>query len=62
MVVLGWEEINRAATTLVATRPPQVTLFWDGGCPLCRREIAYYKTLDANGQVDWVDIDAVRPH
>ena len=57
MRVLRWREINQAAARLV--RKPEVTLFWDGGCPLCRKEIAFYKWLDASRQrVDWVDINA----
>lgn len=31
-------------------------LFYDGGCPLCRREIAHYRRLDRTGRVEWVDI------
>ena len=32
------------------------TVFYDGGCPLCRREIARYWELDRDGAVDWVDL------
>jgi predicted DCC family thiol-disulfide oxidoreductase YuxK len=31
-------------------------MFFDGGCPLCRREVAHYRRLDRAGRVDWVDI------
>jgi predicted DCC family thiol-disulfide oxidoreductase YuxK len=31
-------------------------LFYDGGCPLCRREIAHYRRLDRDGAVEWVDL------
>ena len=34
----------------------EVTLFWDGGCPLCTKEILYYQELDQERRVDWVDI------
>jgi len=30
--------------------------FYDGGCPLCRREVAHYRRLDRAGAVDWVDL------
>jgi predicted DCC family thiol-disulfide oxidoreductase YuxK len=36
-------------------------LFYDGGCPLCRKEIAHYRRLDRAGRVDWVDLYA-EPH
>ena len=32
------------------------TVFYDGGCPLCRREIAHYRRLDADRRLGWVDI------
>lgn len=30
--------------------------FYDGGCPLCRREIAHYRKIDRDGRIQWVDI------
>ena len=32
-----------------------LTVFYDGACPLCRREIAYYKQQTAIGRIDWMD-------
>lgn len=37
---------------------PRPVVFFDGGCPLCRREIAHYRRLDGQGRVAWVDIQA----
>lgn len=34
------------------------TMFYDGACPLCRREVAHYRRLDRAGRVTWVDIAA----
>ena len=31
-------------------------MFFDGGCPLCRREVAHYRSLDRRKRVDWIDI------
>ena len=42
----------------VSTNRPVV--FYDGGCPLCRGEIAHYRRLDRQRLVEWVDI-ARRP-
>lgn len=31
-------------------------VFYDGGCPLCKKEIAHYQALDKEAVVLWVDI------
>jgi predicted DCC family thiol-disulfide oxidoreductase YuxK len=31
-------------------------VFYDGGCPLCRREIAHYQRVDDQQRIEWVDI------
>lgn len=31
-------------------------LFFDGSCPLCRREIHHYRQLDKNRAINWLDI------
>jgi predicted DCC family thiol-disulfide oxidoreductase YuxK len=31
-------------------------MYFDGSCPLCRREVAHYRFLDRRDRVDWVDI------
>jgi len=40
------------------TRP--VVLF-DGGCPLCRREIGYYQRCRGADQIEWRDVSALAP-
>lgn len=37
---------------------PQVTVWFDGACPLCRREIAVMRWLDRRGRIDFVDVAA----
>lgn len=32
----------------------RATVFFDGGCPMCRREIAHYQRLDAAGRIRWL--------
>ena len=48
----------------MSTQPPVVaqhadpvrpTVFYDGGCPLCRREIAHYRRIDSTESLCWVD-------
>ena len=33
-----------------------VTVWFDGGCPLCRREIALMRRLDRGGRIEFIDI------
>jgi len=33
-----------------------ISVFYDGKCGLCRREIAHYKRIAPDGVFDWVDI------
>jgi predicted DCC family thiol-disulfide oxidoreductase YuxK len=32
------------------------TIFYDGSCGLCKREIAHYQKLDKGNKITWVDI------
>jgi len=44
----------------------ELIVFFDGGCPLCSREIAHYQRLDKNERIRWIDItregDLARSH
>lgn len=33
-------------------------VLFDGGCPMCRREIAHYRRLRGAQRIEWVDIAA----
>jgi predicted DCC family thiol-disulfide oxidoreductase YuxK len=35
---------------------PAATVFYDGACPLCRREIAHYRRLRGAERILWIDI------
>jgi len=37
---------------------PQFEVFYDGGCPLCKREIGLIRRLDRRGRLRFTDIDA----
>ena len=39
---------------------PTLTAFFDGDCPLCKREIAYYRGCDGADRIRWVDINRDR--
>lgn len=34
----------------------QVTVWYDGGCPLCVREIALMRRLDRRRRINWIDV------
>ena len=34
----------------------RLTVFYDGGCPLCRREIGYYRRLRGAERIEWLDV------
>ncbi len=34
----------------------RTTVYFDGGCPVCSREIAFYQRLDHAGLVHWHDV------
>ena len=37
-------------------RPSNPLVLFDGGCPMCRREIAHYRRLEGSDRLAWVDI------
>lgn len=37
---------------------PDLTVFYDGACPLCRREIGFYRRLEGSEQIEWIDVSA----
>ncbi len=44
-----------------SAKPARATMFYDGGCPLCSREVAHYQRLDKNRRIELIDIHA-HPH
>ena len=39
---------------------PNLTVYHDGSCPLCRREIGHYRRQAGSQQIDFVDISDPR--
>ena len=33
-----------------------LTVYYDGACPLCRREVAFYRRLDREDRIVWEDV------
>jgi predicted DCC family thiol-disulfide oxidoreductase YuxK len=34
----------------------KLRVFYDGGCPLCRKEISVYQQADRQDRIDWFDV------
>ena len=39
--------------------PPNLTVLYDGACPLCSREISFYRRRRGAAGVTWVDVSEV---
>ncbi len=39
-----------------AATSTQTIMFYDGACSLCQREVAHYRRLDGQHNINWVDI------
>ena len=35
---------------------PLLTLYYDGGCPVCTREIGFYRRRPGAGNIRWIDL------
>ena len=42
----------------MAPDTPQIDLFYDGGCPLCSREVRFLRRRNRRGLIRFLDIDA----
>jgi predicted DCC family thiol-disulfide oxidoreductase YuxK len=46
---------NQSSAVSDAIQPACPVVFYDGDCPLCRREIAHYRRIDKARRLRWVD-------
>ncbi len=53
--------MTRPAMPSLQNRPIRVTVWFDGDCPLCRREIALMRGLDRDQAVRFIDLAAETP-
>lgn len=47
--------------TLPPPRTQAVTVYYDGDCPLCSREIRAYRGLEGADRICWVDLRSADP-
>jgi len=40
---------------------PRITVFYDGACPLCRREIGFYRRCGGADRIRWRDVAECDP-
>ena len=40
----------------LAGNPTRLTVYYDGECPVCRIEVAFYRRRDKAGHLAWIDI------
>ncbi len=55
--MFGTRTISQAMNTDTST----LTIFYDGACPLCAREIAFYRRRKGAGRLNWVDVSQLPP-
>lgn len=46
----------------MAEDKPMLTVFYDGGCPICSREVAFYRGRLGADALCWVDVSRETPH
>lgn len=49
------------AADLPRTHAAKLAVYFDGACPMCAKEIAYYQRLDRDHHVQWVDVAGPNP-
>jgi predicted DCC family thiol-disulfide oxidoreductase YuxK len=52
---------NTDATEKDTSSNPEVLVYFDGSCPMCSKEIQYYKGLDKEARILWEDVAGENP-
>jgi len=43
-------------TNNLSVEPSLIKVFYDGQCPLCRREIRHYQRMRGADEIHWIDV------
>lgn len=55
----GVDSAEPAAPVSPGTGHDPLVVYYDGACPLCTREIGFYKCQEGADQLLWVDVSAI---
>ena len=54
-------DASRTSDSTSASTRADLTVYYDGGCPVCRREIAVYRRMNGAEALHWVDVSRCEP-
>lgn len=50
------QQLPNVNETTTSCAPAQLTVLYDGSCPLCRREVGVYQRLASSQPIEWRDV------
>ena len=53
---IGCESVLAYISLMLSAIEPSATVYFDGACPVCSREIAMYRRQPGAGALQWVDV------
>ena len=50
------DELGSGPPPTTTQRVFSLSVFYDGNCPICRKEIAFYETREGSHKIEWVNV------